>query len=222
MHGVSAVIILPSPLIILPSPLIYMPSNHSIYEVFEHQKADLLIHFLITTSGFDQMVVFVRTLDVVHEVTSVLNHAGIVAQSLHANKKAELRERVLKEFHDGKTRVLVMTEGVARTIDFSGVKNMLNYDIPELKKDYLQRIELTQQAGGETLTLVETQNLQALHKFEELLGLELPRKTAEGFEYAAQPMNVKPPRKKGGTSKGIRSKPLQNKKPKHKVMGRRK
>lgn len=197
-----------------------MPSNQSIYEVFEHQKADLLIHLLGVDSGDDQMVVFVRTLDVVHSLTSTLNHADVVTQSLHAGKKEELRERVLREFHEGKTRVLVMTEGVARTIDFSGVKNMLNYNIPELKQDYLARVELTQQAGGETLTLVETQNLQALHKFEEMLGFDLPRKTAEGFVYATQPMNMKPPRKKGGVAKGIRSRPLQNKKPKYKVKGR--
>ena len=199
-----------------------MPSNTSIYEVFEHQKADLLVHLLSASSGFGQMVVFARKLDVIHELTSTLNHAGVLAQSLHANKKVELRERALKEFHEGKIQVLVMTEGVARAIDFSGVKNMLNYDIPELKRDYLARVELTQQAGGETLTLVETQNLQALHKFEEMLGFDLPRKTAEGFVYATQPMNSKPPRKKGGVAKGIRSKPLQNKKPKHKVKGRRK
>jgi ATP-dependent RNA helicase RhlE len=199
-----------------------MPSNTSIYEVFDHQKADLLVHLLSASSGFGQMVVFARKLDVIHELTSTLNHAGVLAQSLHANKKVELRERALKEFHEGKIQVLVMTEGVARAIDFSGVKNMLNYDIPELKRDYLARVELTQQAGGETLTLVETQNLQALHKFEEMLGFDLPRKTAEGFVYATQPMNSKPPRKKGGVAKGIRSKPLQNKKPKHKVKGRRK
>ena len=197
-----------------------MPSNTSIYEVFEHQKADLLIHLLNASSDFSQMVVFARKLDVVHELTSILNRAGVVAQSLHANKKVELRERALKEYHEGKTQVLVMTEGVARNIDFSAVKNMLNYDIPELKQDYLARVELTQQAGGETLTLVETQNLQTLHKFEEVLGFELPRKTAEGFTYATQPMNTKPPRKKGGVAKGIRSRPLQNKKPKYKSKGR--
>ena len=197
-----------------------MPSNTSIYEVFEHQKADLLVHLLSASSGFGQMVVFVRKLDVVHELTSTLNHAGVIAQSLHANKKAELRERALKDFHEGKTQVLVMTEGVARAIDFSGVKNMLNYDIPELKQDHLARVELTQQAGGETITLVETQNIQALHKFEEMLDFDLSRKTAEGFVYANQPMNSKPPRKKGAVAKGIRSKPLQNKKPKYKVKGR--
>jgi len=31
---------------------------------------------------------------------------------------------------------------------------------------------------------------------------------------------MKPPRKKGGIAKGIRSRPLQNKKPKYKVKGR--
>ncbi len=191
-------------------------SNQFIYEVFEHQKTDLLLHLLSDSSDIDQIVVFIRKLVEVHDVTSALNQAGVVTQSLHANKKVELRERALKEFHDGKIRALVMTEGVARAIDLSGVKNMLNYDIPELKEDYTLRATISEQAGGETLTLVETQNLPALDKFEESLGHELPRKTAEGFEYATQPMKMKSPRKKGGTSKGIHSRPLQNKKPKFK------
>ncbi|MDG1358666.1 MAG: helicase-related protein [Akkermansiaceae bacterium] len=197
-----------------------MPSNQSIYEVFEHQKADLLIHLLGVDSGDDQMVVFVCTLDVVHSLTSTLNHAGVVTQSLHAGKKEELRERVLREFHEGKTRVLVVTEGVARAIDFSGVKNMLHYDVAELRPDYLAHVDLTQQAGGQTITLVETQNLQVILKFEGLLGFDIPRKTAKGFVYDTQPVKVKPPRKKGGVAKGIRSRPLQNKKPKYKVKGR--
>lgn len=191
-------------------------STQSIYEVHEHQKAELLLHLLDGLPDFNKVMVFLRTRDGVHALTTALSHAGVSVESFHGRKKPELRDRALKAFHEGKIRVIVTTEAAARVIDLTGVCNVINYDLPELDQDYLQRVELAGRAGGEVITVATPQGAPLLAKLEKLVGAELPRKVADGFAYASQAMQVKPPRKKGGTSKGLHSKPLQNKKPKFK------
>ena len=191
-------------------------STQSIYEVHEHQKVELLLHLLDSLPDLNKVMVFLRTRDGVHALTTALSHAGVSVESFHGRKKPELRDRALKAFHEGKIRVIVTTEAAARVIDLTGVCNVINYDFPELDQDYLQRVELAGRAGGEVITVATPQSAPLLAKLEKLAGAELPRKVADGFAYASQAMQVKPPRKKGGTSKGLHSKPLQNKKPKFK------
>ncbi|MBT8037960.1 MAG: C-terminal helicase domain-containing protein [Verrucomicrobiae bacterium] len=194
-----------------------MPASHqSIYEVFDHQKAELLLYLIEGLPDFNMVMVFVRTRDDVHRLTTMLSHAGVAVESFHGSKKPALRDRAFKAFQEGKIRVIVTTEAAARVIDLTGVGNVINYDLPELDQDYLQRVEIARDAEGEVVTLVTPQNLPMLAKLEELIQAELPRKMAEGFVYASQAVKQKPPRKKGGTSKGLHSKPLQNKKPKFK------
>ncbi len=192
-------------------------SHQSIYEVFEHQKTELLFHLLGSLPDFNQVMVFIRTRDDVHALTSELNRAGVTVESFHGSKKPELRDRALKAFGEGVIRVIVTTEAAARSIDLSGVKNVINFDAHELDPDYLQRVEIVEKSGGEVITLVTPQAPQLASKLDALAGAELPRKTADEFAYATQAIYVRPSRKKGGTSKGLHSKPLQNKKPKYKT-----
>lgn len=194
-----------------------MPNTtQSIYEVFDHQKTELLIHLLDCLPDFDRVMVFLRTRDGVHALTSELGYAGVSVESIHGSKKPELRDRALKAFSEGKIRVLVATEAVVRDIDISDVKNVVNFDFPELGEDYLHRVEITEKSGGETITIMAPQSVNLLSKLMTLAGTDLPCRIAEGFTYATQPIKGKSPRKKGGTSRGLHSKPLQNKKPKFK------
>lgn len=184
--------------------------SQPIYEVFEHQKTELLLHLLETLPDCDKVMVFVHTRDGVHALTSALSHAGVRADSIHGNKKTELRDRALKELNEGKLRVIVSTDAVVRDLDTSCVENVVYFDFPELVDDYSRRAQ-----SGRVITLA-VPNDSSLAKLENALGYELSRKVAADFTYATQPVRVKPPRKEGGKSRGLHSKPLQNKKPKFK------
>lgn len=199
----------------MPSPV------HSFYEVFDHQKADLLIHLLKTLPELNAVMVCARTREGVHALTAAMNHADILAESVHGNKKPELRDRALKVFREGKLRVLVTTDAVARELDESGVRNVINVDYPEVTEDYVQRAAHVQGDGGDVITFMSPKDIGLLAKLEDVIGEKPEPKVADGFSYDARPAREKSSRKKGGKSKGPRSKPLQNKKPKlNKKFGR--
>lgn len=193
----------------------------SVYEVFEHQKEELLLHLLDSIPDFNTVMVFARTREGVHAVTSAISHAGVRVESVHGSKKPELRDRALNDFKVGKIRVLVCTDAAVRDADISGLCNVIHFDLPEVHEDYMNRVAFAEANGGEVITLVTPNDIKPLIKFEGLVGGELPRKFAPEFKYASQPIRVKPRRKKGGVSKGVRSLPLQNKKPKIKGKGGR-
>lgn len=159
--------------------------DQQVYEVFEHQKTELLDHLLASSHEFYAVMVFARTKLGVEELTLALKMEGTSAEAIHGDKSMGQRRRALEEFKKGKIRVLVATDVAARGIDVDGVTHVINYDFPEQSEDYIHRIGRTGRAGvkGAAITFVSPANQQALKKVEKLIGKTLPRKKAEGFAY---------------------------------------
>ena len=188
-------------------------SSPFIYNVFDHQKTDLLIALLKEIPATESVVVFLRSRESVHTLTSELNKAGISVDSVHGSKKPELRERTVKEFLARKFQVLVTTESVVRETDLSSVETIIYFEFHERDADYLRHLE----NGGRVINFITQEEHSHLPKLDKLAGGEVPRIRLEGFPYATQPKNKKGP---GGGNK-TQSKPLQHKKPKLKNKGPR-
>jgi len=186
-------------------------SQQYIYPVFEQQKADLLLHLLEGNTEWGQVLVFLRTRESVHELASELNKEGIPTESLHGKQKQEVKDRSLASFKDGKCRVLVVTDAVARAIDWTGTPVVINYDYPELEEDYLTRLDTV----SAMFTFLTPQNKSSLEHLEAKLESLIESLAAEGFEYDAIEVKERVRRNKT-PKKGPRSKPLQHKKKKWK------
>lgn len=190
-------------------------TNQSVYEVFEHQKTDLLLHLVAHLPDSERVMVFLRGREDVHAATTALVQEDEDVDSIHGKMKPVFREEAFKNFKEGKIRVLVATDAAARGFDLSGIENVINYDFAELEADYKQRVECTEQAGGEVITLMLKKEQKLLEKLEKWAGGTLPQQTAEGFEYDKLPISMKlANRQTKKKSKTEKSKPLQNKKSK--------
>lgn len=190
-------------------------TNQSVYEVFEHQKTDLMLHLVATLPESERVMVFLRGREDVHNATTALVQADEDVDSIHGKMKAVFREEAFKNFKDGKVRVLVATDAAARGFDLSGIENVINFDFAELEADYNQRVECTVQAGGKSITLMLKKEHKMLERLEKWVGEALPQEKAEGFEYDKLPIPMKlANRQSTKKSKTEKSKPLQNKKSK--------
>ncbi|MFC4993162.1 DEAD/DEAH box helicase [Rubritalea tangerina] len=171
--------------------------TQSVYPVHEHQKFELLEHLLESSHHFYAVIVFARTRDGAEELTKALKFANITAEAIHGDKKQGQRRRALKEFKEGKIRVLVATDVAARGIDIDGVTHVINYDFPEHSEDYIHRIGRTgrAEAQGEAITFVTPKNFPALKKLEKLIRVTLPQKKADGFTYDVDAEPEEPKRK---------------------------
>ena len=98
--------------------------------------------------AFTSGLVFSRTKHGADKIVKNLNGAGLSAQAIHGNRSQGQRERALKAFKSGDTRILVATDIAARGIDIQGVSHVINFDIPNVPETYIHRIGRTARAGA--------------------------------------------------------------------------
>ena len=69
------------------------------------------------------------TADRIAERLGAENHS---VASLHGDKMTRERDEILDGFRNGKTKVLITTNVIARGIDIQQVNMVVNYDVPDL------------------------------------------------------------------------------------------
>ena len=185
-------------------------SIHSVYEVYDHQKTDLLQHLLKNDTRLTTAMIFVLTTDDLHTLTTALSQSGKHVDSIHGKKKLEAREATLKAHLEGNLDFLVVSEAIARGLDFDGVKNIINFDFPELYEDYLTQAKRC--LNGCLYSFDNPKPTKQRLKLEAYIEGQIPIAVSEGFNYASHALKVSTRNKMRKT--GPRSKPLQNKKPK--------
>ncbi|MBI4041962.1 MAG: DEAD/DEAH box helicase [Deltaproteobacteria bacterium] len=117
-------------------------------------KNDALLDELIQTQG--SVLVFARTQHRTDRVAKYLNSYGLEVNRIHGGRTQGQRTSALKNFRDGKTRILIATDIAARGIDITHISHVINYDLPQSPEDYIHRIGRTARAGatGEAISLV--------------------------------------------------------------------
>ena len=91
-----------------------------------------------------KILVFVRTKVRAERVRSAMDRVNIATETIHGDIVQQHREQVLKNFRDGKNRILIATDVTARGIDIPDVDFVINYDLPdENPETYVHRIGRT-------------------------------------------------------------------------------
>ncbi|MEO3682560.1 DEAD/DEAH box helicase [Shewanella vesiculosa] len=163
-----------------------------IYPVEQRRKRELLSE-LIGTKNWRQVLVFTATRDAADKLVKELNLDGIPSGVVHGEKAQGSRRRALREFVEGKIRVLVATEVAARGLDIQNLEYVVNYDLPFLAEDYVHRIGRTGRAGktGVAISFVSREEERTLADIEKLIGQQIRRVTVPGYEVGSREMLLK-------------------------------
>ena len=153
--------------------------KQSIIEILPKEKLDRTVDELNARSG--SVVVFVRTKTRVDDVTRTLKSYGFKVDAIHGDKTQGQRNRVIKKFREGTSRILVATDIAARGLDVPQVEHVINYDLPRMKEDYVHRVGRTARNGadGEALSYIVPSDHKAwlsLIKTYQIKGCELTAK----------------------------------------------
>ncbi len=185
-------------------------TEQAIYEVYEHQKLELLQYLITKDPQIESAMIYLCKTDDVHLLTTTLSHAGIHVDSIHGKKNPAGRITALAEHVAGRLPYLVVTEASARNLDIAGVKTIINVDFPELLSDY--ETQVLTASTEKVLSFANPKGTKQLKNLEELVEVSFPRAIAEGFSYDKHALKVSTRNKQ--RKSGPRSKPLQNKKSK--------
>ena len=112
---------------------------------------------------------------------------------VHGEKAQGNRRRALREFMEGKVRVLVATEVAARGLDIPSLEYVVNYDLPFLAEDYVHRIGRTGRAGkrGMAISFVSREEERTLLEIEALIGQKIRRIMVPGYEVSSRDELIK-------------------------------
>lgn len=129
--------------------------NQIAYAVIPEKRGPLLRH-LIKSNDMQQVLVFTSSTYQTELVAEKLRKNGIDAAAIHGKRSQGSRRDSLTKFTNGKLRVLVSTDLLARGIDIAFLPYVINYELPRSPKDFVHRIGRTGRAEnpGQAITFV--------------------------------------------------------------------
>jgi ATP-dependent RNA helicase RhlE len=156
--------------------------SQSVYMVPSARKTDLLLE-LLNRDAMESVLVFVRTRRQADVLARRLQQERLKTACIHGDRSQREREQALDRFRQRSVRVLVATDVAARGLHVEGVTHVVNYDVPAMPAEYLNRIGRTARAGalGDAFTLASREDGPALASIERTLGRQLPRVAVAGL-----------------------------------------
>ena len=141
-------------------------------------KVNLLNHMLKDKETYKKVLVFVgfkRTADLLF--SSMDESFAEEICLIHSNKTQNYRIRSIRQFDEGKNRILVATDVMARGLDFDGVSHVINFDTPKFPENYMHRIGRTGRAEQEGKSILFSTPAEQEDKanLEELMNYEIPK-----------------------------------------------
>ena len=165
-----------------------------------YTKVNLLEHLLQDTETYHKVLVFVsnkRGADLLFKELSEFFSEEICI--IHSNKTQNYRLRSIQQFDDGKNRILVTTDVMARGLDLDKISHVINFDVPAYPENYMHRIGRSGRAeeSGNSILLFTDKESEAKKAIEDLMAyqievLPLPAtvKIATQLTYDEQPKHV--------------------------------
>lgn len=178
-----------------------------LYHTANEEKIPLLIGLLRHMDPTRSMV-FSNMKYEVERVAGWLDANGIPAAAISGDVPQSKRQRLLKDFTEGRLPVLVATDVAARGLHIPEVSHVFNYDLPNDCEDYVHRIGRTARAGAEGDAISFACENYAFHltEIEDFIGHKIPVKAITS-ELLAKDL-IKPagrPRKDDRKGRGARS-----------------
>ena len=168
-------------------------------------KVNLLHHLLRDKQNFHKVLIFVafkRSADLLFKHLEEI--FGSESCVIHSNKTQNYRIRSIRQFDEGKNRILVATDVMARGLDFDNVSHVINFDTPDFPENYMHRIGRTGRAEKEgTSILFSTKKEEELKEsIEQLMDYKIPvLELPEQVEISTELTEDERPREDQGISK---------------------
>jgi ATP-dependent RNA helicase RhlE len=143
-------------------------------------KINFLEYLLDDRDEFNRVMIFTRTKESADNVFNFLERKGFgPVKVIHSNKGQNSRINAVREFKEGKLRILVSTDVTARGIDVVKVSHVINFDVPAFHEDYVHRIGRTGRAfqEGKAITFATEAEYYHIDKIEKLIREKIPVKT---------------------------------------------
>ncbi len=149
------------------------------YYVIEEAQRDEAIVKLLETEKTNKCIIFCRMKREVDRLTEHLKAMGFNAEGLHGDLEQMDRDRIVKSYRRGESKIMVATDVASRGLDVKNVSHVFNFHIPFDPQSYVHRIGRTGRAGkaGKAITLVSTTEFKELQRIQKEVGADMKLET---------------------------------------------
>ena len=120
-------------------------------------------------------VIFLNTRKRVEWLSGKLQKDNFSVSMMHGDMVQAEREKIINDFREGRSRVLITTDVLARGIDVQQVTLVVNYDLPKNRETYLHRIGRTGRFArkGLAINFVKGEEVRILRDIEQFYGTQI-------------------------------------------------
>jgi ATP-dependent RNA helicase RhlB len=146
-----------------------------LYHPANDEKVPLLIGLLQRIQP-PRALVFVNTKRGAEHIWRYLAGNGLEAAVLSGDVPQRKRQRLLRDFQEGRVPVLIATDVAARGLHIPDVTHVFNFDLPQSGEDYVHRIGRTARAGasGNAVSFACEDTAFYVPDIESYIGEKLP------------------------------------------------
>lgn len=149
-----------------------------LYVVCEERERIDTLRRLVRSLRPRSGIVFTNEVDYFGEILAKLQHAGLSIEGLYSDAGKQERAKVMKDFREGRTTLLLATDVAARGLDIPEVTHVFHFDLPLDADHYVHRSGRTGRMGrsGTAVSLCTPKQLFIIEKFRKTLGIPFVRK----------------------------------------------
>jgi len=142
-----------------------------------YTKVNLLKHLLKDKAEYRKVLVFVSNKKIADRLFEALDtEYGKESCIIHSNKAQNYRMRSIRHFDEGKYRILVATDVMARGLDLDKISHVINFDTPNYPENYIHRIGRSGRAEreGKSILFYTLKELELKEALEALMLYKIP------------------------------------------------
>ncbi len=134
----------------------------------EYAKTEILFD-IYSHMSIGQCIIYCNKKYRADELKGHFDQANYPAGILHGDMMQSERKTVMTNFRDGRLRVLITTDVMARGIDVQQVSLVINYDMPKYSQTYIHRIGRSGRFGrtGVAINFVTKKEKNIIHYIEK-------------------------------------------------------
>ena len=163
-------------------------------------KVNLLSHLLSDKNEMKKILVFVSSKKIADKLYDAISEFYLSEIAvIHSNKSQNYRFRSINQYDEGKVRILIATDIIARGLDLDKISHVINFDTPTYAENYMHRIGRTGRAeeNGKSILFYTEREERYKDSIEKLMGMEiLSVKIPEEVEITTQ-LTIEEKRERG-------------------------
>lgn len=140
-----------------------------------YTKANLLNHLLEDKKEYSKVLIFMATKVNADRLFETLNFESETSV-IHSSKEQNHRSKSIEKFVDGRSRILITTDVIARGIDIEKISTVISFDTPFYPENYIHRIGRTGRAGeqGRAILFYSAKEKALKAAIESLMNTTIP------------------------------------------------